>query len=138
MQDEAEGTKKQCVRYATFKKWQRDLNYDHQMMSWFYYNTEKDGAKMVVAKLKCKVYTEFVDKIRGRKNISKKWIIVGADSVTVSNVYDHAKNEQHAHVMSLLKKQHFELNPMAWAPCHTLQLLKLFLSCLKMRKRSYQ
>ena len=31
-------------------------------MAWLDYNTERQGVKKVVAKLKCKVCTEFVDK----------------------------------------------------------------------------
>ena len=118
MQDEAEGTKKRSVEYAIFKRWKHDLDRDHQMMSWLDCTTEKDDVKTVVAKLKCKVCTEFIDKIRGRKNFSEKWI-VGADSVRVSNVYDHAKNEQPTHAMSFLKKHRSEstgLGPLSYAP----------------------
>ena len=64
MQDEAEGIKKRRVGYATFKRWQRDLDCDHLTMSWLDCTTEQDGAKTVVAKLKCKVCTEFIYKIR--------------------------------------------------------------------------
>ena len=39
--------------------------------------------RKVVAKLKCRVCTEFVNKIQYRKNFSQKWI-VGADSVSIS------------------------------------------------------
>ncbi len=87
-------------------------------MSWLDCNAEKEGGKKVVAKLKCKVCTEFVDKIRGRKNFSEKWI-VGADSVRISNVRDHAKNDQHAHAMTLLKQQQSQsagLGPSSYAP----------------------
>ena len=31
--------------------------------------------------------------------------VVGADSVRISNVCNHARNDQHAHAMSLSKKQ---------------------------------
>ena len=87
-------------------------------MSWLDWSTEKEGAKKMVTRLKCKVCTEFVDKIRGRKNFSDKWII-GADLVRISNVRDHARNDQHAHVMSLLKKprsQSAGLGPSSYAP----------------------
>ena len=49
---------------------------------------------------RCKVCKE---RISCRKNFSSKWII-GADSVRVSNVRDHAQNDQHTHVMCLLEK----------------------------------
>ena len=55
----------------------------------------------MVHKLKCKACTEFVDKIRGSRNFSDKWI-VGADSLRLSNVRDHAQN---SHAMSLLRKR---------------------------------
>ena len=58
----------------------------------------------MVHKLKCKACTEFVDRIRGSRNFSDKWI-VGADSVRLSNVRDHAQNNQHLRAMSLLRKR---------------------------------
>ena len=60
--------------------------------------------RKVFAKLKCKVCTKFVDSIRGRKHFSEKWI-AGADSLRIRNVRNYAQNNQHAHAMSLLKKQ---------------------------------
>ena len=86
------------------------------MMSWLHCNTEKEDTKKVATTLKCNVCTEFVSKIR--KNFSKKWI-VRADSVRISNVRDHARNDQHAHAMSLLKKQRSQsagLGPLSYAP----------------------
>ena len=44
---------------------------------------------------------------------------MGADSVRISNVRDHARNDQHTHVMSLLKKQRAlsaGLGPSSYAP----------------------
>ena len=84
------------------------------MMSWLDCNAEKEGAKKV-DRLKCKVCTEFVDKIRGRKNFGE----LRVDSVRISNVRDHAQNNQHAHAMSLLKKQRSQsagLDPSSYAP----------------------
>ena len=72
---------------------------------------------MFVDKLRCKVCAEFVDKIRG-KNFSDKWIS-GADFVRTSNVCDHARNDQHAHAMLLLKKRRAEssgLGPASYTP----------------------
>ena len=77
-----------------------------------------ESGKKIVEKLKCKVCTEFVDKIRGRKHFSDKWIC-GADSVRTSNVRDHLHNDQHSHTMSLLKKQRAEasgLGSVSYAP----------------------
>ena len=72
----------------------------------------------VVTKLKCKVCVEFVEKIKGRKNFSDRWI-VGAYSVRISNVCDHTKSDQHSHAMVLLKKQRSQsagLGPSTYAP----------------------
>ena len=65
--------------------------------------------------LKCKVCNEFVNKIKGRKNFCEKWI----DSVCISSVRDHARNNQHVHAMSLLRKQHSKsagLGPLFYVP----------------------
>ena len=109
---------KRRVDYATFQKWQRDFDREYQTMSWLDCSTEKERGKKVVDKLNCKVCSEFVDRIRSRKNFSDKWI-VGADSVRVSNVRDHAQNNQHLHAMSLLKKRSAEaagLDPLSSTP----------------------
>ena len=104
--------------YATFQKWQRDLDHEHQTVSCLDCVVEREGAKNVVTELKCKVCTEFADKIRGRKNFSEKWI-AGADSVRGSNVCNHTRNDQHTHAIALLKKQRAQsagLGPSSYAP----------------------
>ena len=106
--------------FTTFQKWQRDLNHECQMKSWLDCDTEKEGAKKVVTKLKCKVCTEFVEKIKGRKNFRNRWIF-GAYSlrIHVSSVRDHTKSDQHSHAMALLKKQRSQsagLGPSTYAP----------------------
>ncbi len=116
--DAPDEVKKRLVDYATFQKWRLDLDREHQTMSWLDCNSEKEGTKTVVMKLKCRVCTEFVDKIRCGKNFSEKWI-VGAESVRISNVRDHARNWQHTRAMSLLKKQQSQfagLGPSSYAP----------------------
>lgn len=103
-QDEAGKAKKRRVEYPTFLKWQRELDRECQTMSWLLCTSEVDGGKKVVSQLKCKVCSDFADRIRSSKNFSDKWI-VRADSVRVSNVRDHAQSDQHGHAMLLLKKQ---------------------------------
>ena len=112
------GSNKKRVTYETFKKWQCNLDKECQSMSWLDCETAPEGRKKVVEKLKCKVCTEYVDKIRGRKNFSDKWIS-GACSVRTSNVHDHARNDQHTHAMLLLRKQRADsagLGPSSYAP----------------------
>ena len=57
-----------------------------------------------MTKLKCSVRAKFESKIAGRRNYSDRWI-VEVDSVHTSNIKDHAKTDQHQHVMILLKKE---------------------------------
>jgi len=97
-------TSKRRVDYAIFQKWQCDLDREYQTMSWLDCSCDREGGKKPVNKLRCKVCSEFVDRIRGMKNFSDKWI-VGADSIRVSNVREHAQNKQHEHAMSLLRKR---------------------------------
>ena len=89
-QEGARSTKKR-VTHKMFKKWQCDFDRECQTMTWLDCEIRKDGGKMFVC-------AEFVDKIRGKKNFSDKWIS-GADSVCTSNVRDHARNDQHAHAI---------------------------------------
>ena len=112
------GNAKKRVTHDTFTKWQRDFDRESQTMTWLDCETGTESGKKIVEKLKCRVCTKFVDKIRGRKNFSDKWIC-GADSVRTSNVRDHARNDQHTHAMSLLKKERAEasgLAPASYAP----------------------
>jgi len=115
-QEEAGSSKKRRVEYAICKKWQHDLDREYQTLSWLDCSSETERGKKVVAQLKCKACTEFVERIRGRKNFSDKWI-AGADSVRISNVRDHAKNDQHTHAMALMKKQRAAgLGPSTYVP----------------------
>ena len=87
-------------------------------MSWLLCTSEMDGGKKVVSQLKCKVCVDFADRIRSSENFSDKWI-VGADSVRISNVRDHALSDQHGHAMLLLRKQQAKaagLPPQSYAP----------------------
>ena len=117
-QDEAGCSKKRRVEHATFLKRERDLDREHQTLSWLECDSAVESGKKVVFKLLCKVCTQFEEKIKSRKNFSSKWI-TGADPVRISNVCDHALNDQHTHEMSLLKKQRTlsaGLGPSTYAP----------------------
>ena len=117
-QEGGSDAKKRRVGYATFQKWQRELDREYQTMSWLDCSSEYKSEKKVVTRLKCKVCSDFVERIRTGKNFSDKWI-VGANSVRVSNVRDHVQSDQHAHAMMLLKKQRAKsagLPPSSYAP----------------------
>ena len=97
---------------------QRDLDREHQTLSWLKCDSVVESEKKVVFKLLCKVCTQFEEKIKRRKNFSSKWI-AGADLVRISNVHDHAHNDQHTHAMSLLKNKRAlstGLVPSSYAP----------------------
>ena len=73
-----------------------------------------------MTKLKCKVCVKFQSKIVGHRNYSNKWI-VGADSICISSIGDHActYTDQHTHSMLLLKKEQSTstgLGPQSYAP----------------------
>ena len=57
------GNAKKRVTHDTFLKWKRDLNCKCQTMTWLDCETGMESGKKIVEKLKCKVCTEFVDKI---------------------------------------------------------------------------
>ena len=114
----AQCSKKRVVTYGTFQRWQRDYDKEFKTMTWLDCKARMNGGKKIVDKLKCKVCSKFESKIEGRKNFSNKWIL-GADSVRASNVQDHAQNDQHAHAMILLEKEHAVekgLGPASYAP----------------------
>ena len=102
--DEAGCSKKRCVEHATFLKRKRDLDREQQTLSWLECDSAVESGKKVVFKLLCKVCTQFEEKIKSRKNFSSKWI-ARADLVRISNIRDHALNDQLMHAMSLLKKR---------------------------------
>ena len=89
-QDEADKVKKRRVKYATYQRWQFDLDHEHQTVSWHNCITENESTRKVGAKVKCRVCTEFVNKNRYRKKFIQKWI-VGADSVRINSVCHHAQ-----------------------------------------------
>ena len=69
-------TKKCCVTYSTFLKWQTELDKDCQSGSWLDCEVNNEGGKRVVAKLRCKVCLKFKAKITGRRNYSDKCVMV--------------------------------------------------------------
>ena len=117
-EDDVPSTKKRAVAHATFVKWKAEMDKECQTMSWLDCEVTTEGAKKIVGKLRCKVCVRFKSKIASRRNYSDKWV-VGADSVRTSNIRDHARTDQHAHAMLLLKKEHADsagLGPSSYAP----------------------
>ena len=53
-QEGGSDTKKWRGGYATFQKWQRELDRKYQKMSWLDCSSEYESEKKVVTRLKCK------------------------------------------------------------------------------------
>ncbi|KAL5487067.1 hypothetical protein EMCRGX_G019626 [Ephydatia muelleri] len=106
--------KRRTVSHGTFLKWQKELDKEFKMLTWLQCEV---GGKNVTA-LKCSTCATFEKNITGRRNFSDKWII-GAESVRVSNIKDHAGTDQHKHAMILLTKQQAQARgegPSTYAP----------------------
>ena len=89
-QNEMESTKKH-VTHKTFVKWKCDLDHECQTMTWLDCKIGMERGKKIVEKSKCKVCTEFVNKIQGRKHFSNK-CIRGANSIHMNNIHDYSHN----------------------------------------------
>ena len=106
------------VDYASFRKWQRDLDWEYQtndLAGLFERERAKEesGGPAQVWSVQW-----FCRKNHSEKNFSEKWII-GADSVRLSNVRDYTQNDQHTHSVSFLKKKYAEsagLGPSGYSP----------------------
>ena len=96
--------KKRKVVFTTYQKRKADLNGECQTHTWLDCDTEMNGRKKEVTKLRCAVCTKFKTSIASRRNFSEKWLL-GADLVCTSNIRDHAKADQHTHAMNLLKRE---------------------------------
>ena len=101
-QDETGNAKKRRAKYTTFQKWQRKHDRECQTMSWLHCTSEIDNGKKVMSQLKCKVCTDFADRICSSKNFSNKWI-VRANSVRINKV--HAQSNHHGCIVLLFRKQ---------------------------------
>ena len=104
LEDAAPDPKKCRVAFATYQKWRREFDSELKTVTWLICDSEFEGTKKLVIKLKCSVCTKFQHQITGR-NVSDRWI-TGADSLRTSNIRDHAKSYQHGRAMSLLRKEH--------------------------------
>ena len=92
------------MKHATYKGWLTQYDREYHTVTWLDCETSVDDGAKLVTQLKCRVCTKFKERIAGRKNYSEKWI-TGANSVRTTNLVDHAKSEQHAHAMNLLRKE---------------------------------
>ena len=89
------------VALTTFEKWQRNLDAQHQTLTWL--KCDKDAKdKNLVSLLWCSACREFKDKICSRKNYSHARVS-GSTNQRTSNILDHANCDQHKAAMSYLR-----------------------------------
>ena len=100
-----QGARKRTIQFDTFKKWQRDFDKELKSLTWLDCIIQTHVGKKTVVALRCSVCCRFKEGIENSSNFSDKWI-VGADSLSTSNIRDHAKTIQHCMAMSLLEKEH--------------------------------
>ena len=94
-------TKKRAVTAKSVDKWILDHDKDINTTTWLQYEM---ADCYHVAKLKCTICTQFVDKIRGSKNFNPAFID-GSTNLRTSSFKDHAKSDMHERAMLQLKKE---------------------------------
>ena len=92
---------KRQLTVATFQKWQRIHEQEHQALTWLRCKRNRSNST-VVDSLFCEVCKIFEDNIRGMRNFSSTWIS-GSTNLRTSNMFDHASSEQHKAAMQRLR-----------------------------------
>lgn len=92
---------KRQVTVATFQKWKREYNREHQSLLWLRCDIDKSD-KSLVATLWCELCRQHEDRIRSKRNFSAAWV-TGSTNHRTSNILDHAKSEQHAASMAYMQ-----------------------------------
>ena len=92
---------KRQLTVATFQKWQRIHEQEHQTLTWLRCKRNRSDST-VVDSLFCEVCKIFEDNIRGMQNFSSTWIS-GSTNLRTSNMFDHASSEQHKAAMQRLR-----------------------------------
>ena len=95
---------KRQVTVATFEKWKREYNREHQSLSWLRCDKDKSD-KSLVATLWCELFRQHEDRIRSMRNFSAAWV-TGSTNHRASNILDHAKSEQHTASMAYMRANH--------------------------------
>ena len=91
---------KRQLTVATFEKWQRLYEQEHQTLTWLRCKRDRSDST-VVESLFCEVCKTFEDNIHGMRNFSSTWIS-GSTNLRASNMIDHAGSDQHKAAMRRL------------------------------------
>ena len=89
------------VNVSTFKKWQRNNDREHQMLTWLRCDKDKQDNSLV-ALLWCSACREYQSRIRSMKKHSSAWV-TGSENQWTSNMLDHVSCDQHKAAMSHLR-----------------------------------
>ena len=91
---------KRQITKATFEKWQKEFEMEHQTLSWLRCDLDAKGTHVV--SLYCAICRKYEAKIRSLKNFRRDWI-VGSTNQRTSNLIDHATSDVHKAAMAKLK-----------------------------------
>ena len=83
---------KRQVTKATFQKWQREHNREHQTLSWHHCEMERDTVH--IASLHCALYKKYEGHLQSLKNFNAAWITRSTNQ-KVSNILDRAGSGVH-------------------------------------------
>ena len=93
-------SKRRQFTKATFEKWQREHQREHQTLSWLRCLLCRD--KLHVEILYCEVYRKYEARLCSLRNFSNSWI-KGPANLKLSNMLDHARSDVHLAAMSKLR-----------------------------------
>ena len=88
---------KRTVTITTFKKWQTQLEREHQTLSWLRCDINKECRDLVDV-LWCDACRKHERSITGMKNFSRSWL-EGSSNHKTSNIVDHSNSDQHRAAM---------------------------------------
>ena len=93
-------SKRRQFTKATFEKWQREHQRQHQTLSWLRCVFCRD--KLHVEILYCEVCRKYEARLCSLRNFSNSWI-KGSANLKLSNMFDHARSDVHLAAMSKLR-----------------------------------
>ena len=94
---------KEQIMKATFEKWQKEHEIEHQMLSWLQCDLDDKGTHMV--SLCWSICRKYKANIQSLKNFRRDWI-TGLTNQRTSNLMDHTTSDVHKVTMAKLKVGH--------------------------------
>lgn len=91
---------KRQITKATFEKWQKQHELEHQTLSWLRCELDDKGGHVV--SLHCAICRKYEAQVRSHKNFRKDWI-EGSTNQRTSNLIDHATSDVHKAAMAKMR-----------------------------------